>query len=240
MGHSWSVWRNHLCPQAINTSSEAPLSCGEKGAWGPAVKSTISPPCLLIFSAFLPSFSEPFIRCQVIFTRRIKEKCGETVRVKWECVRFWWFYCQREAVSPPVSVTIFSNFCDNHITPSQPRMRRCCDFMHNYNSQWSERVDRCRRARCGSGERVERDQKSPGQAGAGNIWIRHKWIPTTYHRSLLFSAVLVEKTTQKNGFCSQMLWFEVIATASEKRIGCLRLTRELSCVPTVIGALTRQ
>lgn len=97
-------------------------------------------------------------------------------------------------------------------------MRRWRDFMRNYNSQtWSERVDRCRRACCGSGERLERDQKSPGQAGAGNIWIRHKWIATTNnHRSLLVSGVWVEKTTQKNGFCSQMLWFEVIATASEK------------------------
>lgn len=43
IGHFWSVWRNHLCPQAINTSSEVPLLCGEKGA---AVKRTILPPCL--------------------------------------------------------------------------------------------------------------------------------------------------------------------------------------------------
>lgn len=40
-------------------------------------------------------------------------------------------------------------------------MRRWCDFMHDYNSQtWRVCVHRCKHARCGSGERVERDRKS--------------------------------------------------------------------------------
>lgn len=36
----------------------------------------------------LPSFSEPFIRWQVIFTRRIKEKHGENARTERKRVGF--------------------------------------------------------------------------------------------------------------------------------------------------------
>lgn len=120
--------------------------------------------------------------------------------------------------SPPVSVTIIINFCDNRVMASQPQTRRRCDFTHDYDAQRSSVcVDGCRHGiPWPAVAQVKRWREiigrassslSPGQAGAGNRWIRCQRIPTTYYLFLAcFLVSRLRRPHRKMGFAQNVIW----------------------------------
>lgn len=137
---------------------------------------------------------------------------------KRKCVCFWWLYCQREAspqcLSPSsaTSVTIAS-------WPRSLRRGGGVTLRTTTTHRSSVCVDGCRHGiPWPAVAQVKRWREiigrassslSPGQAGAGNRWIRCQRIPTTHHLFLQNACFLVfrlRRPHRKMGFAQNIIW----------------------------------